>query len=32
VGKDLKRLLLRAPLEFVVYMPALLWARRAASR
>jgi len=32
VGKDLKRLLLRAPLEFLVYRPALLWARRAASR
>lgn len=30
VGKDLKRLLLRAPLEFVVYMPALLYARRSA--
>jgi poly-beta-1,6-N-acetyl-D-glucosamine synthase len=32
VGQDLKRLLLRAPLEFVVYMPALLWARRSAAR
>ncbi len=30
VGVDLKRLLLRAPLEFVVYQPALIWARRAA--
>ena len=28
VGADLKRLLLRAPLEFLVYRPALIWARR----
>ena len=28
-GVDLRRLLLRAPLEFVVYQPALIWARRA---
>jgi hypothetical protein len=28
VGEDLKRLLMRAPLEFVVYRPALIWARR----
>ena len=27
MGGDLKRLLMRAPLEFVVYRPALLWAR-----
>jgi len=27
-GADLKRLLLRAPLEFLVYRPALIWARR----
>jgi hypothetical protein len=26
-GADLKRLLLRAPLEFAVYRPALVWAR-----
>jgi hypothetical protein len=26
-GADLTRLLLRAPLEFAVYRPALLWAR-----
>ena len=32
VGKDLTRLLLRAPLEFLVYMPALLYARRSAAR
>jgi hypothetical protein len=29
-GADLKRLLLRAPLEFLVYGPTLLWTRRAA--
>jgi hypothetical protein len=29
-GADLTRLLLRAPLEFAVYRPALLWARFAA--
>ena len=28
-GGDLKRLLLRAPLEFAVYRPALVWARLA---
>jgi poly-beta-1,6-N-acetyl-D-glucosamine synthase len=28
-GADLKRLLLRAPLEFAVYRPALIWARLA---
>lgn len=31
VGADLKRLLLRAPLEFLVYQPALLWAHRRAA-
>jgi hypothetical protein len=28
-GADLKRLLIRAPLEFAVYRPALVWARLA---
>lgn len=27
MGRDLKRLLMRAPLELVVYRPALLWSR-----
>jgi cellulose synthase/poly-beta-1,6-N-acetylglucosamine synthase-like glycosyltransferase len=27
VGADLRRLLMRAPLEFLVYRPALVWAR-----
>jgi glycosyltransferase involved in cell wall biosynthesis len=31
-GDDLKRLLLRAPLEFAVYRPTLLWARLVANR
>nr|MBA3298141.1 hypothetical protein [Acidobacteriota bacterium] len=30
-GADLKRLLMRAPLEFVVYRPAFVWSRLAAS-
>jgi cellulose synthase/poly-beta-1,6-N-acetylglucosamine synthase-like glycosyltransferase len=28
MGADLKRLLMRAPLEFLVYRPAVVWARR----
>ena len=31
-GADLKRLLLRAPLEFAVYRPALVWARLTSNR